>query len=191
MTNKHDSHTTDSRERKRAQFSGPGRQNRKMTSVLSIILGALVVIAVYLVMNGRDDKPASTTVIVANPGPAQRADAQQSGDILIPISDVSSGRAKFFDYTASDGRSMRFFVVKSSDGVYRAALDACDVCYAAKLGYYQDGDGMVCKKCGLRFATSLVNEVSGGCNPVGLPRTVEGDHLIIKATELESRKAFF
>jgi hypothetical protein len=64
-------------------------------------------------------------------------------NILIPISDVNNGKAKFFDYTASNKTSVRFFVIKSSDGVYRAALDACDVCYAAKKGYYQDGPPVV------------------------------------------------
>jgi uncharacterized membrane protein len=50
---------------------------------------------------------------------------------------------------------------------------------------------MVCKKCGQRFHSSLVNDVTGGCNPVAIARSVVGDKLVIKTSELESRKAFF
>jgi uncharacterized membrane protein len=50
---------------------------------------------------------------------------------------------------------------------------------------------MVCNNCGLKFHSTLINEVSGGCNPVGLPRTIEGDQLVIKASELENRSRYF
>ena len=75
--------------------------------------------------------------------------------------------------------------------VYRAALDACDTCYHAKKGYHQEGDDMICNNCGLHFHSSQINEVHGGCNPVGLPRTIDGNQLVIKASELESRGTFF
>ncbi|MEK7406177.1 MAG: DUF2318 domain-containing protein [Acidobacteriota bacterium] len=115
----------------------------------------------------------------------------KDGHILIPISEVSSGQARFFDYRTADNTLVRFFVMKSSDGVYRAALDTCDVCYAAKKGYHQDGDDMVCRKCRRRFSSAFINEVSGGCNPVGVPRTVEGDSLVIKSSDLEAGKVYF
>jgi uncharacterized membrane protein len=163
-----------------------------------MVFTALLAVALYLVLGGNNDKPGSTSIVAtnasattANATRAQNASASETGDVVIPISDVSNGKAKFFDFTASDKRPVRFFVIKSSDGVYRAALDACDVCYAAKKGYYQDGDNMVCKKCGRDFPSALVNEVTGGCNPIGVPRTVDGDNLVIKAKELESRSSFF
>jgi uncharacterized membrane protein len=81
--------------------------------------------------------------------------------------------------------------MKSSDGVYRAALDACDVCYHSKKGYKQDGDDMVCQNCGLRFHSSLINQAAGGCNPIGIDRAIEGEYVVIKARELESRTTFF
>jgi uncharacterized membrane protein len=111
--------------------------------------------------------------------------------VAIPVAGLSDGKAKFFNYTTADKTQMRFFAMRSSDGVYRAALDACDVCYREKKGYTQDGDDMVCQKCGQRFHSALVNEVTGGCNPVAIARTVAGDKLVIKTSELESRKIFF
>lgn len=198
MTHRHHSHVTRNRENKRAQFAKQSQQKISLTAILVIVFTALLAVALYLVLGGSNDRPGSTSVVATNASTptasanrAQNASASETGDVLIPISDVSNGKAKFFDFTASDKGSVRFFVIKSSDGAYRAALDACDVCYAAKRGYYQDGDNMVCKKCGRDFPSALVNEVTGGCNPIGLPRTVGGDNLVIKASELESRRSFF
>ena len=81
--------------------------------------------------------------------------------------------------------------MKSSDGQYRAALDACDTCYHAKKGYHQEGDDMICNNCGLKFHSSLINKVAGGCNPIGLARTIEGDQIVIKASDLERGGRFF
>ncbi|HWP43893.1 MAG TPA: DUF2318 domain-containing protein [Blastocatellia bacterium] len=202
MSHRHRSHANYNRQHKRAQFSSPAQQKTNKTTVtLVIALTGLLAVIMYLLLGGINEKPVSTSVRATTPAPTRpaqpaepaslNASAPVGGDIRIPLSDIETGKAKFFDFTSSDNRSVRFFAIKSSDGVYRAALDACDVCYAAKKGYYQDGDNMVCKKCSRQFPSALVNEVSGGCNPIGLPRTVDGDTLVIKAGELESRRSYF
>ncbi|MGA9774075.1 MAG: DUF2318 domain-containing protein [Blastocatellia bacterium] len=173
------------REQKRAQFSQSPKAKNKTTSALIAVALVVVAVAAYLVISTSSDKPATTTVKTDS-----GAGTVATSDIKIPISDLSS-KAKFFDYKLADNKQMRFFVLKSSDGVYRAALDACDTCFHAKKGYHQDGDDMICNNCGLHFHSAKINEVHGGCNPVGLPRTVEGDSLIIKASDLESRKQYF
>jgi uncharacterized membrane protein len=198
MSHRRHSHAIRSRERKRAQFAKRSQQKISPVAITVIVFTAVLAVGLYIVMGGVNNKPASTTVVATNASTtaasetrSQNADARETGDVVIPISDVSSGKAKFFDYTAADKTSVRFFVIRSSDGVYRAALDACDVCYAAKKGYYQVGDNMICKNCRRQFPSALVNEVTGGCNPVGLPRTIDGDNLVIKASELEGRRSFF
>lgn len=191
MSHKHHSRRPGTRAHKRAQFATPGEKKSPVTPVLIIVLVGLIGIAVYLVSDSLNDKPAVTPVTATRQSIAQNTGASADGDIAISISDVSSGNARFFDYTASNGSPVRFFVIKSSDGVYRAALDACDVCYWAKKGYYQSGDNMVCRNCGREFPSALVNEVSGGCNPVPISRAVDGDRLIIKASELERWKTYF
>lgn len=178
---------TQTREQKRAQFSQSPKGKSKTTSLLIAAALVVVAIAAYLVISTSSDKPATTTIAT---GADAGSGAATTGDIRIPISDLGN-KAKFFDYKLADNKPMRFFVLKSSDGVYRAALDACDTCYHAKKGYHQEGDDMVCNNCGLHFHSAKINEVQGGCNPVGLPRTVEGDSLIIKASDLESRKQYF
>jgi uncharacterized membrane protein len=173
------------RERKKAEFSEPAQRKSKSTIVLLIVLLILVGAGVYLVISSSNDSPAATAVATS---PA--ASAPESRDIRIPLTDLGS-TAKFFDYKLTDHKPVRFFVIKSSDGVYRAALDACDTCYHAKKGYHQEGDDMICNNCGLHFHSAKINEVHGGCNPIGLPRTIEGDQLEIKSSEQESRGGYF
>jgi uncharacterized membrane protein len=116
--------------------------------------------------------------------------AEISQRITYPVSMFEDGRAVHFQYV--DGVvNIRYFVLKSSDGVLRAAFDACDVCWPSGKGYYQEGDHMVCKNCGQRFASVLINEVRGGCNPEPLERYISGNDLVIRVEDiLEGRKYF-
>jgi len=121
----------------------------------------------------------------ATPGPKPAG-----GEVALPAADFEDSKARFFEYT-HNGVQIRYFVVKSADGVIRAAFDACDVCWRANRGYAQDNDFMVCLNCGMRFLTSRVNEVSGGCNPAPLARRMEGDTLYIAAADIEAGAGFF
>ncbi|MEW5723882.1 MAG: DUF2318 domain-containing protein [Thermodesulfobacteriota bacterium] len=113
------------------------------------------------------------------------------GVIAFPASDFADGRARYYQFETEDHVTVRFFVLKSSDGVIRAAFDACDVCWQAGKGYVQEGDEMVCRNCGRRFASVLVNEVQGGCNPAPLNRRLETGQVIIKITDLLEGRRFF
>jgi uncharacterized membrane protein len=179
------------REGKREQFAShtPEQKSGKFTSILILVALVLAGLVVYVVINNRNDVTTSARTSAASPLSSSTVTANTSGDITIPVSELGS-QARFYEYKAG-ATAVRFFVIKSSDGVYRAALDACDVCFAGKKGYAQIGDDMVCKKCGNHFHSADVNEVSGGCNPVGINRTVSGDRLVIKASELESKTSYF
>jgi len=107
------------------------------------------------------------------------------GRLEIPLASINNGKAHHFKVLASDGVMVTFFVLKSSDGVIRAAIDACDVCYRAGKGYEQSGDEMVCQNCGMRFASVKINEVKGGCNPAPLTRIIEGEKLVIAMTDID------
>ena len=111
-----------------------------------------------------------------------------AGGLKIPIKAVNDGRAHHYQVKAADGTMVTFFVLKSRDGIIRAAIDACDVCYKAGKGYYQDGDFMVCVNCGQRFASNRINIVKGGCNPAPLKRTVQGDQLYISMDDINANR---
>jgi uncharacterized membrane protein len=108
-----------------------------------------------------------------------------------PIERFADGKARHFQFKTDGGITIRYFVVKSSEGVIRAAFDACDVCWPAGKGYYQKGDFMVCRNCGRRFASIRVNEVKGGCNPAPLKREVVGDKLVIQIKDILEGKRYF
>ena len=112
------------------------------------------------------------------------------GKIMIPLKKIDDGKAHYFKYEHGD-TTVNFFVVKSNDGVIRAAFDACDVCFPAKKGYTQDGDFMICNNCGRRFHSSRINVVEGGCNPAPLRREVVGDQLVIKASDIIPGSRYF
>ena len=138
-------------------------------------------------------------VILATAGSAQaflglfsgnEALKAENGKVSIPLSQVSDGKAHHFSFE-DQGVELKFFVVKSPDGVVRAAFDACDVCFREKKGYSQDKDFMVCNNCGMRFHSSRINEVEGGCNPSPLARKIDADTLVIAASDLIAGKRFF
>jgi uncharacterized membrane protein len=111
--------------------------------------------------------------------------------VSYPETTFADGKARHFQYKTSGATTVRYFVLKSSDGVIRAAFDACDVCWPENKGYYQDGDYMVCKNCGKRFQSTKVNVVTGGCNPSALERTIQDGKVVIQVKHIEEGKRFF
>ncbi|MFC1657387.1 Fe-S-containing protein [Candidatus Moduliflexota bacterium] len=130
-----------------------------------IIIGALVLAGAvaFGVLSSMD---TSSTKISGG----SSASGGDTKNLTFPVSTFDDGQPKYYSYKGSGGRDVKFFVLKSSDGVIRAAFDACDVCYQSKKGYRQDGDFMVCNNCGQRFTSVRINEVKGGCNPAPLKR---------------------
>lgn len=114
----------------------------------------------------------------------------EGGVVSIPVADVDDGAAHYFTYD-NGFEDVKFFVLKSSDGVVRAAFDACDVCFGEKKGYSQEGDFMVCNNCGQRFHSARINEVRGGCNPSPLSRTIVDDKVVFQATDIAAGGRYF
>ncbi|UCD31873.1 MAG: DUF2318 domain-containing protein [Desulfobacterales bacterium] len=110
--------------------------------------------------------------------------------VVYPASLFDDGKARHFIYKYQDV-TIRYFILKSSDGIIRAAFDACDVCWRAGKGYYQQGDYMVCRNCGRRFASVLVNEVKGGCNPAPLNRGMSKEKLVIQVKDIIAGQQYF
>lgn len=117
--------------------------------------------------------------------------AMTATEFTYPVSRFDDGRAQHFDYLTEDGITIRYFILKSADGVIRAAFDACDVCWPENKGYEQQGDYMVCRNCGRKFASVKVNEVKGGCNPAPLVRQNSGDKVVIQVADLLMGKQYF
>jgi len=126
--------------------------------------------------------------------PAETAKAagvvETADKVKIPLKALDSGKALFLQQDFG-GRQLYYFALKSSDGVYRAAFDACDVCFRKNRGYRQEGDIMVCNQCGQTFPSTKINEIKGGCNPAPLSRKVEGQYLVIQKADMAAGKEYF
>jgi len=116
---------------------------------------------------------------------------QTETEVRIPISDIST-TATFYSYD-SNSVTVRYFAVKDKQGPVHVAFDACDVCYEAKKGYKQNGDLMQCLNCGKTFSiTSIGTEnTAGGCWPSFLPMNIDGNDVVIKIADLESKSYMF
>jgi uncharacterized membrane protein len=148
--------------------------------VLLVGIGSLAYLGVF---SGLFEK--SPAEIAKAAGVVETADA-----VKIPLKALDSGQA-FFLSLESDGRQLYYFALKSRDGVYRAALDACDVCYRTNRGYRQEGDLMVCNKCRQSFPSNRIGEIKGGCNPHPLARGIEGQDLVIRKADILAREDYF
>jgi len=111
--------------------------------------------------------------------------------VAYPEKTFTDGKARHFTYKTEGGIVIRYFVIKSSDGVIRAAFDACDVCWPENKGYSQKGDFMVCNNCGKRFPSVRINEVHGGCNPAPLNRKIENGNVTLQVTDILQGKRYF
>ena len=161
-----------------------GTEKKKRPPMFAILaIGVLVVtIATYLFMTNRQKAGAVID--------GKYSASSTANQVIYPVSHFDDGKARHYEYKTREF-TVKYFIIKSSDGVIRAAFDACDVCWPAGKGYFQQGDAMVCRNCGRQFASVLVNEVKGGCNPAPLIRTVIGDQLVIKVKDILEGKQYF
>jgi len=165
---------------KKAVILGTEKRSR-MPLVVGILCALLIAGAAVVYLNQSSVNPSAIASAPAAAG---------STSVSFPASLFEDGKARHFEHT--DGQhTIRYFILKSSDGIIRAAFDACDVCWPAGKGYYQEGDHMVCRNCGRRFASVLVNEVKGGCNPAPLNRSLDNGKLVIQVKDILDGSQYF
>jgi len=179
---------TDVHARKKEAVLG---NSRKRGPLMPILVAVVLVAAIAGGYTLYTRQPAATPA-VAQPAVPAAAVGQSAAfaTATYPVALFEDGQARHFDFQDGD-RTIRYFVIKSADGVIRAAFDACDVCWPSGKGYYQEGDTMVCRNCGRKFASTLVNEVQGGCNPAPLKRKVENGMLVIDADDIRGGASYF
>jgi hypothetical protein len=181
------------RESKRAKFAQPASKSRpRFTTWLLVGGGVLAVALVTWLLRanlvpsaaGASNVTADDSVVAGGELPVR------DGAVRLPVSLFDDGKARWYTFPGH-GKEIQFFVLKSNDGVVRAAFNACDVCYLSKKGYSQEGDEMVCNNCGQRFPSHRINEVRGGCNPSPLDRTIEGDEVVIQVRDILAGSSYF
>lgn len=163
------------------------QKKSKSTKSILAVCGILIAIGIIAVLAIGNKEEANTTTVINESGNSAGSDASV---VKYPVSLFEDRKAKFFEYKKGN-LEIKYFILKSSDDVIRAAFDACDVCWRAGKGYKQSGDEMVCQNCGRRFASVRINEVYGGCNPAPLRRRIENGNLVISVDDIIEGKMYF
>ncbi|MBW2624074.1 MAG: DUF2318 domain-containing protein [Deltaproteobacteria bacterium] len=160
-------------------------KKRPLPTIILAVVG-VIIIAGAIIINTQFGGNKSSTAGFTTADTTVKADA-----VTYAVDNFTDGTAKYYKYIDNRGMTIKFFVLKSSDGIIRAAFDACDVCWRAGKGYAQQGDAMVCRNCGRRFASVLVNEVKGGCNPAPLKRSIENGQVVIRVSDILEGRQYF
>jgi len=198
--------TGTARQAKHARFQVSAKVRTSHTRLLiggglAILVAVLIVAALMFALNQGSDQARGTTREAANTEPVPATDSGRvqsrytpvratDGVVRWPLTTFDDGEAHYYSLV-DGGKSIDFFILKSSDGVVRAAFDACDVCFPAGKGYRQQGDLMICNNCGQQFPSVRINEIRGGCNPAPLERRVEGTELVIRGQDIVAGVGYF
>ncbi|MBM4465700.1 MAG: DUF2318 domain-containing protein [Chloroflexi bacterium] len=208
MSTKKQYKRTDARAAKRDRFVASSEQKTGRISPMILMGGLLlslvtvggIVFALTRPAPGAANAPSAPVVAVeaktqlvtaatSGHAPYPRAMAE-GGAMRLPLATFDDYQAHYYTYM-HENRPIEFFILKSKDGIVRAAFNACDVCFAARKGYRQDGEVMVCNNCGRRFPAEQINVVQGGCNPSPLQRTIVGDSLVIQVEDIADGLRYF
>jgi len=170
---------------------------------IAIVFLILVIVALVFLLNRKnvpkqENKRGDQTVpMVSNDGflGEKGKTVQAEGDkILINENEVNDENLHAFNYySPKAGKNLYFFIIKASDGTYRAAANACEVCFGAKKGFTQVGDLIKCENCGTTYTKDQIAVIKGGCNPRPISRNVPvvNGRLAIGLTDIESIAGLF
>jgi len=110
-----------------------------------------------------------------------------SGSLSIPLSQVSDGDLHRFAAREA-GTDIRFLVYQKPDGKVVALFDACQIC--GPVGFFKGANGLVCKNCSAPINGQSVG-TPGGCNPVPLRSSADGNSIVIQEADLGAGTKLF
>ncbi len=87
-----------------------------------------------------------------------------------------------------ENKTVRFFVYRKPDGKLATLVDACHICGGA--GFYKGAQGLVCRNCAAPINANTVG-TPGGCNPIPLEATSDGDTVTITQAALAQHAQHF
>lgn len=124
---------------------------------------------------------------VAALSPATPVTFDKDGQARVPTGDLAEGDLR--RYSADiNGVKVRFLLYRKPDGKIATVFDACQICGSA--GFYKGANGIVCKNCSAPINPQTVGQ-PGGCNPIPLQSTQDGDSVVIKITDLKAQAGQF
>lgn len=93
-------------------------------------------------------------------------------------------------------KDITFFIIKDNteslkNPKYRAVFNACRSCYQNKQGFTVHNGYFTCNVSGISFHKERVGIARGGCNPIVIPITKQGDTLLIEKALVHKASALF
>jgi len=124
--------------------------------------------------------------------PATRIELANDNFVHLSINEeMMDGKIHRFDWVASDGKVVRFFIIDRYPGEQKfgVVFDACMLCGDA--GYSQSGDQVLCLACGVHIFIPSIGK-PGGCNPIPIPNWQrKGNEILVSKKTLESGLQYF
>ncbi|MFA4958179.1 MAG: Fe-S-containing protein [Candidatus Methanoperedens sp.] len=175
-------------EKRKALGAMRKERNKKITVgiVAAFLILAFVSVQISALPQGVDPKPEKAS-ITGNEVRIQAASAAD-GNLHKYVCDMQNMPANC-PMHGSDGKAnARILAITRSDGSTAIAYDACALCGAA--GYVQEGEQLICKRCGAPINPDTIGE-AGGCNPIPLKYTLTGDEIVIKTDDAGEKADLF
>lgn len=144
---------------------------------------------------------AQISALPAGVEPKPEKVSTAGGVMKIPIASASDGNLHKYVcdmkhaageacpmHGSSGDSGVRILAMAKSDGSVAVAYDACALCGAP--GYVQEGDELICKRCGAPINPDTIGE-AGGCNPIPLKYAVSGDDILMKTEDAGEKADLF
>lgn len=176
-------------EKRKALGAMRKERNRKATVgiIAAILIFAFVSAQISALPSGVDPKPEK--VSTAGSMVKIPAASASDGNLHKYVCDMQHAPGEACPMHGSSGEAnVRILAMTKSDGSVAVAYDACALCGAA--GYVQEGDELICKRCGAPINRDSL-EMGGGCNPIPLNSTLEGEQIVIKTGDIKEKADLF
>ncbi len=178
------------------------KQKGNTTTIISVIIAVALIFGALLYTRGGPASTEETTEertvsIVEQPDDYEGIKGEkvvlENGEVKIDASIFNDNKARHYNVEVSSGKIVYFFIVKDKNGILRAAANECQICYAVRRGFRQEGDEMVCNNCGNRYPIERIATEKGGCNPVPINPNLEivDGEIVIEEKRLDEVSVFF
>jgi FTR1 family protein len=132
-----------------------------------------------------------TAEVIYAEGPPPLSQATEinfiNGKAIISTKDLPQGELQRYS-TNVNGTKVRFLLYRKPDGKIASVFDACQIC--GGIGFYKGTNGIICKNCAAPVNPQSVGQ-SGGCNPIPLQSTQDGDSVVISLADVAQQVGQF
>lgn len=121
----------------------------------------------------------------------ERVGPDDEGRVVLDLTGLERQDVRFYRFLNYGNQEVKFFVGRDGDGVVHVAFDASENDYKRKRGFRFEDGWMVNNKCDTAGRLTDVNSGGGGCRPVPLPHSLDGDRLTLFETDILAGWRYF